>query len=311
MAIGFNSIRASDSWCRCRKRNYAMSIQRLFDAVERRGDIGLLPLFSQYRTDRGWHPAARARSACVSPARIRAARIWRPETMLLITRLYIRFWKHHHRSSRFVEGRHGHTLSCLVSWVMMSGVALGLSCVTYCHIRIKLAATSTTDEPAFLATLIELSVCSRQFRVSNEPKMVSGTKRSPARTIRLIGYKPPAPEVFVPAFAAWPAALRRPAPPTLAQRPTLNLTFHLDHSAGADHPGLAGRNRVGGTVGASATHWRAAHVNWFTRRGWRKRYRHRHEKSCAPILSVGSGAHSRDHAVDRTGGSDLGAVPHR
>jgi len=38
-----------------------------------------------------------------------------------------------------------------------------------------------------------------------------------------LGYKPPAPEVFVPAFAAWPAALRRPAPPaTLAQRPTLN-----------------------------------------------------------------------------------------
>src|SRR5215472_15851736 len=40
MAIGFNSIRASDSWCRCRKRNYAVSIERLFDAVERRGDIG-------------------------------------------------------------------------------------------------------------------------------------------------------------------------------------------------------------------------------------------------------------------------------
>ena len=38
-----------------------------------------------------------------------------------------------------------------------------------------------------------------------------------------LGYKPPAPEVFVPAFAAWPAALRRPASPaTLAQRPTLN-----------------------------------------------------------------------------------------
>src|SRR5215470_2637577 len=38
-----------------------------------------------------------------------------------------------------------------------------------------------------------------------------------------IGYKPPAPEVFVPAFAAWPAALRQPAPPaTLAQRPALN-----------------------------------------------------------------------------------------
>src|SRR5215470_20323434 len=40
MAIGFNSIRASDSWRRGRKRNYAMSIKRLFDAVERRGDIG-------------------------------------------------------------------------------------------------------------------------------------------------------------------------------------------------------------------------------------------------------------------------------
>jgi hypothetical protein len=48
-----------------------------------------------------------------------------------------------------------------------------------------------------------------------------------------LGYKPPAPEVFLPAFAAWPAALPRPAPPaTLAQRPTLN--YHLDHSAGAD-----------------------------------------------------------------------------
>ena len=40
-----------------------------------------------------------------------------------------------------------------------------------------------------------------------------------------IGYRPPAPEVFVPAFAAWPAAQPRPAPPamlTVAPRPTLN-----------------------------------------------------------------------------------------
>src|SRR5271170_7869635 len=28
-----------------------------------------------------------------------------------------------------------------------------------------------------------------------------------------LGYKPPAPEVFVPAFAAWPDALRRSVPP--------------------------------------------------------------------------------------------------
>ena len=40
-----------------------------------------------------------------------------------------------------------------------------------------------------------------------------------------LGFRPPAPEVFVPAFAAWPAALRRPASPTLqavAPKPTLN-----------------------------------------------------------------------------------------
>ena len=38
-----------------------------------------------------------------------------------------------------------------------------------------------------------------------------------------LGYKPPAPEVFVPALSAWPAAPRRPAPPaTLALPPALN-----------------------------------------------------------------------------------------
>jgi putative transposase len=38
-----------------------------------------------------------------------------------------------------------------------------------------------------------------------------------------LGYRPPAPEVFVPAFAAWPATLpRSAAPATLAPRPTLN-----------------------------------------------------------------------------------------
>src|SRR5215211_1730988 len=40
-----------------------------------------------------------------------------------------------------------------------------------------------------------------------------------------LGYRPPAPEVFVPAFAAWPVAPPRPAPPArrpVLQRPTLN-----------------------------------------------------------------------------------------
>ena len=40
-----------------------------------------------------------------------------------------------------------------------------------------------------------------------------------------LGFRPPAPEVVLPACAAWPAALRRPASPTMqvvAPRPTLN-----------------------------------------------------------------------------------------
>jgi len=40
-----------------------------------------------------------------------------------------------------------------------------------------------------------------------------------------LGYRPPAPEVFVPTFAAWPAALARSAPPAklpIVQRPTVH-----------------------------------------------------------------------------------------
>ena len=40
-----------------------------------------------------------------------------------------------------------------------------------------------------------------------------------------LGYRPPAPEVFIPAFAAWPAAQAGSASPAtlkLAQRPALN-----------------------------------------------------------------------------------------
>ncbi|MBM3558515.1 MAG: transposase, partial [Alphaproteobacteria bacterium] len=61
-----------------------------------------------------------------------------------------------------------------------------------------------------------------------EAQIVIESWRRHFNTIRpheSLGYKPPAPEVFVPAFAAWPAALRRSAsPPTLqrALRPTLN-----------------------------------------------------------------------------------------
>src|SRR6266568_69973 len=64
------------------------------------------------------------------------------------------------------------------------------------------------------------------FYTLREAQIVIESWRRHYNTIRphvSLGYKPPAPEVFVPAFAAWPAALREPAPPaTLAQRPTLN-----------------------------------------------------------------------------------------
>ena len=40
-----------------------------------------------------------------------------------------------------------------------------------------------------------------------------------------LGYRPPAPEVMVPTYAAWPAALTRPAPPArlpVAPKPTVH-----------------------------------------------------------------------------------------
>src|SRR5262249_39093454 len=58
------------------------------------------------------------------------------------------------------------------------------------------------------------------FYTLREAQIVIESWRRHYNTIRphaSIGYKPPAPEVFVPAFA------------------NLKLIFHLDHSAGADH----------------------------------------------------------------------------
>jgi putative transposase len=64
------------------------------------------------------------------------------------------------------------------------------------------------------------------FYTLREAQIVIESWRRHFNTVRpheSLGYKPPAPEVFVPAFAAWPAAPRRPASPaTLVQRPLLN-----------------------------------------------------------------------------------------
>ena len=66
------------------------------------------------------------------------------------------------------------------------------------------------------------------FYSLREAQIIIESWRRHYNTIRphgSIGYKPPAPEVFVPAFAAWPAAQPRPAPPAMlmvASRPTMN-----------------------------------------------------------------------------------------
>ena len=56
-----------------------------------------------------------------------------------------------------------------------------------------------------------------------------------------LAYKAPAPEVFVPSFAAWPSPPYGSAPTAplgLADKANAELTFKLDHWMGADHPGL-------------------------------------------------------------------------
>ena len=66
------------------------------------------------------------------------------------------------------------------------------------------------------------------FYTLREAQIVIESWRRHYNTVRphaSIRYQAPAPEVFVPALAAWPAAQHRPAPPAmlpLASRPTLN-----------------------------------------------------------------------------------------
>ena len=85
------------------------------------------------------------------------------------------------------------------------------------------------------------------FYTLKEAKIMIEAWRRHYNTIRphsSLGYRPPAPEVFVPAFAAWPAALRLPAfrlryvnlAGHAPRGATANskLTLQMDHSVGAD-----------------------------------------------------------------------------
>jgi transposase InsO family protein len=91
-------------------------------------------------------------------------------------------------------------------------------------------ASSTTRnlcaQPSFNARLRDELLNSEIFYTLREAQIVAESWRRHYNAIRphgSLGYKPLAPEVFIPAFAAWPAALRRPASPaTLAQQPALN-----------------------------------------------------------------------------------------
>ncbi len=66
------------------------------------------------------------------------------------------------------------------------------------------------------------------FYTLREAKVVIESWRQHYNSVRphaSLGYRPPAPKVFVPTFAAWPAALTRPALPArlpVVKRPTLN-----------------------------------------------------------------------------------------
>ena len=67
------------------------------------------------------------------------------------------------------------------------------------------------------------------FYTLREAQIIIESWRRHYNTVRphtSLEYKPPAPKVFVPALAAWPAALRRPAPPaTLAPTQSLSTTI--------------------------------------------------------------------------------------
>lgn len=64
------------------------------------------------------------------------------------------------------------------------------------------------------------------FYTLHEAQIVIECRRRHCNAVRphaSLNYKPPASEIYVPAFAAWQAALRRSAlPATLAQPPALN-----------------------------------------------------------------------------------------
>ena len=79
------------------------------------------------------------------------------------------------------------------------------------------------------------------YRIGEDKSGGNRTRKSPHASI---GYKPPPPEMFVPAFPAWLAALRRPAAlATLAQRPTQHSTWTTQRGLISFHRGSSRDSR--------------------------------------------------------------------
>ena len=81
-------------------------------------------------------------------------------------------------------------------------------------------------EPIRQIGVSEVSLRDEIFYTLREAQIIIESWRRHYNAVRphaSLGYKPPAPEVFVPVLSAWPAAPPRPAPPTtLASAPVLN-----------------------------------------------------------------------------------------
>jgi hypothetical protein len=118
-----------------------MSIKRLLDAVERRGNIGrriaalVLPISNRPRVT----SRCTGKFGLREPGEHTSGPNLASRDNVAHNQTHIRFWKR--RTPGFVGSRPGYTLSCSVSCVMVPGVALRLSCVTYCHIRSVHAAS--------------------------------------------------------------------------------------------------------------------------------------------------------------------------
>src|SRR6266480_531892 len=97
-----------------------MSIKRLFDAVERRGDIGrrvaalVLPISNRPRVT----SSCAGKIGLREPGEHTSGPNLASRDNVAHTRIYIRFWKRRHRSSRFVESR---TRTYAIRWSMLVG----------------------------------------------------------------------------------------------------------------------------------------------------------------------------------------------